>query len=76
MGTVIARESAKKPRRAEVWEVMDGLYRHHADAAANQLALGHIAAMKRTYGFVIYPEAWDAEGLPWGDQWYASFLGF
>jgi len=53
-----------------LWETVDGLYRHHAGEAANTIALGHTKAMQRTYGFTIFPEAWDAAGLPWGDQWY------
>lgn len=52
------------------WETTDGLYRHHVGEAANAITLGHIRAMQRTYGFTVFPEAWDAAGLPWGDQWY------
>lgn len=50
--------------------MIDGLYRHHAGEAANNITLGHIHAMQRQFGFTIFPEAWDAAGLGWGDQWY------
>ena len=29
-----------------------------------------IAAMSATYGFPVFPESWDGQGQPWGDQWY------
>ena len=51
-------------------EVIDGLFRHGAGAAAINLTLGHIEAMQRDFGFTVYPEAWDRDGGLWGDQWY------
>ena len=52
------------------WLAVEGMFRHHCDAAAVFCTLGHLKGMTRDYGHPVAPECWDPTYKPWGSMYY------